>query len=57
MMQRRSSNPTTPINILGGYKFPNAPDVQLREEKKPSFSLTAVSKPNANLDIPDFLKR
>ena len=45
------------INIVGGYKFPNAPDVQLREEKKSSFSLTAVSKPNANLDIPYFLKR
>jgi hypothetical protein len=46
-----------PVNILGGYKFPNAPDVKLREEKKPRFSLTAFPKSDANLDIPDFLKR
>jgi len=57
-MLRRSFNPTIhPSTFWGGYKFPDAPDVKLREEKKPSFSLTAVSKPNANLDIPDFLKR
>jgi hypothetical protein len=30
-----------PLNILGGYKFPNAPDVKLQEEKKSRFSLTA----------------
>jgi hypothetical protein len=46
-----------PVNNLGGYKFPNAPDVKLREEKEPRSSLTTVSKPDANLDIPDFLKR
>jgi hypothetical protein len=46
-----------PVNILGGYKFPDAPDVMLREEKKPRFSSTAFPKPDANLDIPDFLKR
>ena len=23
-----------PVNILGGYKFPNAPDVKLREERR-----------------------
>ena len=23
-----------PVNILGGYKFPDAPDVKLREEKR-----------------------
>jgi len=46
-----------PVNILGGYKFPDAPDVKLREEKKPRFSSTAFPKPDANLDIPDFLKR
>jgi hypothetical protein len=47
----------SPVNILGGYKFPNAPDVKLREEKKPCFSLTASPKADANLDILDFLKR
>jgi hypothetical protein len=46
-----------PVNILGGYKFPNAPDVKLREEKKARFSLTAFPNADANLDIPDFLKR
>jgi hypothetical protein len=47
-----------PVNILGGYKFPNAPDVKLREEKEPGFALTASSTaPDDNLDIPDFLKR
>jgi hypothetical protein len=47
-----------PINIVGGYKFPNAPDVKLREEKEPGFALTASSTaPDDNLDIPDFLKR
>jgi hypothetical protein len=46
-----------PVNVLGGYKFPNAPDVKLREEKKPRLSLTAFPTPDANLDIPDFLKR
>ena len=46
-----------PVNILGGYKFPGAPNVKLREEKNPRSSLTAVSKPDATLDIPDFLKR
>jgi hypothetical protein len=47
-----------PINIVGGYKFSNAPDVKLREEKEPGFALTASSTaPDDNLDIPDFLKR
>ena len=47
-----------PVNILGGYKFPNAPDVKLREEKEPGFALTTSStKSDDNLDIPDFLKR
>ena len=41
-----------PVNILGGYKFPNAPDVKLREEKEPGFALTASStEPDDNLDI------
>jgi hypothetical protein len=47
-----------PVNILGGYRFPDAPDVKLREEKEPGFSLTTSStKPDDNLDIPGFLKR
>jgi hypothetical protein len=46
-----------PVNIFGGYKFPNTPDVKLREEAKPGFSLTALPKPDGNLDIPDYLKR
>jgi hypothetical protein len=46
-----------PVNIVGGYKFPTAPDVKLREETKPRFSLTSCPKPDANLDIPVFLKR
>ena len=46
-----------PVNIVGGYKFPNAPDVKLREEKKPDCSPTALPEPDANLEIPDFLKR
>jgi hypothetical protein len=46
-----------PVNILGGYKFPDAPDVQLRAEKKLGVSETAFPEPGANLDIPDFLKR
>ena len=49
--------PHPPVNIVGGYKFPNAPDVKLREERKPSLSPTALPKPDASLDIPDFLKR
>jgi hypothetical protein len=36
-----------PVNILGGYKFPNAPDVKLREEEKAGFSLAAL--PNTTL--------
>ena len=27
-----------PVNILGGYEFPNAPDVKLREEKTSPFT-------------------
>ena len=46
-----------PVNILGGYKFPNAPDVKLSAEKRPGFSRTAFPTPDANLDIPGFLKR
>jgi hypothetical protein len=46
-----------PVNIVGGYKFPTAPDVKMREETKPRFSLTSCPKPDANLDIPVFLKR
>ena len=47
-----------PVNILGGYKFPDAPDVKLREEKEPGFALTASStRSDDNLDIPDCLKR
>jgi hypothetical protein len=46
-----------PVNILGGYKFSNAPDVKLREEEKPRFSQPACTKQDTNLDIPDFLKR
>ena len=46
-----------PVNILGGYKFPNAPDVKLSAEKRPAFSRTAFPTPDANLDIPGFLKR
>ena len=46
-----------PVNILGGYRFPDAPEVILHEEKRPGPCLTPVSKPDANLDIPDFLKR
>ena len=46
-----------PINILGGYKFPNAPDVKLRGGKKSFSSLTAIAEPDANLDIPVFLER
>ena len=47
-----------PVNILGGYKFPDAPEVKLREEKEPGFALTASStESDDNLDIPDFLKR
>jgi hypothetical protein len=46
-----------PVNILGGYNFPDAPDVKLREEKKPRLSLTAFPRPDANLDIPNFLRR
>ena len=41
-----------PINILGGYKFPNEPDVQLGEEKKSSFSGTTFPKPDGDLVIP-----
>ena len=36
-----------PVNILGGYKFPSAPDVKLREETKPGSCVTAVSKQDA----------
>jgi hypothetical protein len=46
-----------PVNILGGYKFPNAPDVNLRQEKKRGFSAMALPEPGGNLDIPVFLKR
>ena len=47
-----------PVNILGGYRFPDAPDVKLREEKEPGFALTTSStKSDDNLDIPGFLKR
>jgi hypothetical protein len=35
----------------------DAPDVQLRAEKKLGVSETAFPEPGANLDIPDFLKR
>jgi len=37
---------------IGGYKFPNEPDVQLGEEKKTSFSRTTFPKPDGDLDIP-----
>jgi hypothetical protein len=47
----------SPVNVLGGHKFPNAPNVKLREETKLGSSLTPLAKPDANLDIPDFLKR
>ena len=45
-----------PVNILGGYRFPDAPEVKLREEKEPGFALTASStESDDNLDIRDFL--
>ena len=46
-----------PVNVLGGYKFPNAPNAKLREEKKSRLSPTAFPEPDTDLHIPDFLKR
>jgi hypothetical protein len=46
-----------PVNIVGGYKFPDAPDVKLRAEKKPIDSLSSIPQPDTDLEIPVFLKR
>jgi hypothetical protein len=35
IMPRRSFNHHPPVNILGGCKFPNGPEVRGREENKP----------------------
>ena len=47
---------TPPVNILGGYKFPNAPKIDLSPALKAAPS--SGSQPIGDgLEIPDFLKR
>lgn len=46
-----------PINLLGGYKFPNAPDVDLTSPAAPAAAATVSSHTfSDDLSIPNFLK-
>jgi len=47
-----------PVNLLGGYKFPNAPDVELTSPAEPAPVRVADSSHaiSDDLSIPDFLK-
>jgi hypothetical protein len=47
-----------PINLLGGYKFPNAPDVELTAPPAAARAGVADSSHTApdDLSIPNFLK-
>jgi len=47
-----------PVNLLGGYKFPNSPDVELSSPAEPAgVPVTDSSRTIADdLSIPDFLK-
>jgi hypothetical protein len=49
-----------PINVLGGYRFPDAPQIDLRlaEPKEPAKALsTLTARIPDDLTIPDFLRR
>ena len=55
-------NPDTPpVNIVGGYRFPNAPLVDLSplilESPTVSISASTAAEIPADLSIPDFLRR
>jgi hypothetical protein len=49
-----------PVNVVGGYKFPDAPEIQIGPSGNVSTS-TPISAPvitdGDTLDIPEFLKR
>jgi len=46
----------TPVNILGGFKFTNAPEIELGHQLSNVGQLVA-SPADASLDIPPFLRR
>jgi hypothetical protein len=51
-----------PINILGGYRFPGAPEIGLSATSRPTgatiTTTSAVATPiNDDLEIPTFLRR
>jgi hypothetical protein len=45
-----------PVNILGGFKFTNAPEIELGQQLSNIGQLIA-SPADASLDIPPFLRR
>jgi hypothetical protein len=46
---------TAPVNIIGGFKFPNPPPIDLSRPTLPS--ATAAPCIGDGLDIPEFLRR
>jgi hypothetical protein len=50
---------TPPLNVLGGYKFPNAPQIDLSPAPlpKPSPAVSAELCAGDGLEIPSFLQR
>jgi len=49
---------TPPLNIVGGYKFPGAPKVDLQPAAQPALSKSdAPAPPPIPESIPEFLKR
>jgi hypothetical protein len=44
-----------PVNILGGYKFPNAPDIDLKSDRALADHSMTVTESRPDLKIPDDL--
>jgi hypothetical protein len=59
----RFSNPVAlirrgdpPVNVLGGYRFPNAPQIELPAAAAPDVNSALVAAIPADLSIPNFLR-
>ena len=56
-----STRHDAPVNVLGGYKFPNAPKIDLKTETVPGLgrpkARALIATIPADLSIPVFLRR
>jgi hypothetical protein len=48
---------TPPVNVVGGYKFPSAPIIDLAIKTEAAAPVTSATIAGDGLDIPNFLKR